>query len=77
VSKFELAIVQPSYLSTATNKFMIFKTKKRFTMQLTKKKKKCHGQLSQLKETSALFNSGIFETLIINSTEQAKEHLKL
>jgi len=56
---------------------MIFKTKKRFTMQLTKKKKKCHGQLSQLKETSALFNSGIFETLIINSTEQAKEHLKL
>jgi hypothetical protein len=75
VSKFELAIVQPSYLSTATNKFMIFKTTKRFTIQLTKKK--CHGQLSQVKETSALFNSGIFETLILNSTEQAKEHLKL
>jgi len=54
---------------------MIFKTKKRFTMQLTKKQ--CHGQLSQVKETSALFNSGIFETLILNSTEQAKEHLKL
>ena len=38
-------------------------------------KKNAICQLSQVKETSALFNSGIFETVILNSTEQAKEHM--